>query len=327
MRTIFSAFGFLLLFGAGCATPIPSYQRVNQRAPEFKAAVADTAQRLQDSGISARAAEESATKQVTADFIAAEAKRRADLVAPLARALKSLAEATGCWACTIATTTANGKLSYATIEQFDPSQADDRRWTLVSANGRAPSEFDQTAFHGRHSVAAAPAAEIGVQRSDRRIGLLGQGPDEILAAALKGDLEVITADPTVTTFVFHLAGGDSGRATAGPTRFTYVVDRASGSLRREEMELTKGSGLMGGSKFTYDRFESIVELETIDLAQPPFVAKITSRSRIRVGILGSEELDLQTEKTYTGYRRVPCHDERFQVKMGPLEEIDTLLPH
>lgn len=55
------------------------------------------------------------------------------------------------------------------------------------------------------------------------------------------------------------------------------------------------------------------------------MTKITAKFSGRFLLIHSREVT--EEKVFTDYHRVPCHQDRFKVKVGPLQEINDLLPH
>jgi hypothetical protein len=323
MRAISASLGLLLLFAAGCATPVPSYQRVNQASPEFKTAVAATAKQLQDSGLAAKAAEKDATKQVTADFIEAEAKRRKELVAPLVLALKTMDKREGCWAYTETTTTHLGKDSTVEIASFDPSQPVEKQWTLVSTDGKAPDDKAQAKYRqARLKEKKDAEADATKPNSGKITARLSAEPGGIVEEALNDDFEVVTADPDNTTYVFDRAKKNSLAVSLGPIRIACVLDRASGRMRRLEVALSDASALVGTLKIDHVAFR--IDFTTIDPGQSPFVSKISASGHYRLLFVASG--DFAMEKTFSDYRRVPCYEDRFEVKMGPLEEMDNMLP-
>jgi outer membrane murein-binding lipoprotein Lpp len=331
------ALGLLLL--AGCVSmPVPAYQKVDQTAPAFQSAVAAETARLQASGLTARQAETAAAGSVTKQWVSAEAGRRKDLVAPLVRALEAMDTPTGCWAFTETTTTHKESGTKVEIARCDPSQPDDRLWTLVSTDGNPPDDEAQAAY--RKAKVAREKNANGKNADGSFVLDLGhaaaddsRSQDENVAGnsrygwvvrdALNDHFEVETTDAT-TTFVF-----DQGKvsvtllASMDPVRQTYVLDNATGRVRSQTIAMGAFSALAGTMKI--DHLDLTIEYAMVDPAPTPFVARVTAKFSGRFLLMHTGEVTV--EKVFTDYHRVPCFQDRFKVKIGPLQEIDDILPH
>ncbi|MEI6861658.1 MAG: hypothetical protein WCL04_05335 [Verrucomicrobiota bacterium] len=311
-----AALGLLLL--AGCTTPVPSYRQVDQDAPDFKAAVGTEAVRLLAAGQSARRAERTAVEQVTAQFIAAEAKRRTELVAPLVRALGAREQPQGCWAYTLTSIiTTDGKPTEE-IATFDPSRSEDGQWTLVSRDGRPPDEKTQAKFREKKQSEAKKRKETPNPLAD----IFPNDRQRMEKAALLDQMDVTTATGT-TTFAFKqgkisvplLASMDSAR-------IAYEVENDTGILRRQTLGLTGLSVLAGSLKI--DHLEFAIHYADMVPEQPPFAADIKASFRGR--LLFKSTGEVAVKMTFSDYHQVECHEDRPAVKMGPLEVIELLPP-
>ena len=315
--------GLGLLVGAGCATPLPSYQKVDQAAPAFKLAVSQETQRLQTAGQSAGQAERTATKNVTAQFIAAEAQRRQDLVAPLLVALRAMARPAGCWAYTVTTTTHTdkGTPTKVKVENYDPSLPAERAWTLVSTDGKAPDEKAQAEYRkGKSSRAKVHPDQqtVAAPSDDDRM------TKRILRDALNTDFQTEVAGPENTAFIFRQDKISlSTLVSARSARFTYLVENRTGALRREAISLQGVSAMAGFVKV--DPVEVTLDFAQIDPSLPPFIDQVSVNFKAHVLLLGSIAASVEME--YAGYHRVECHQEGMQVQLGPLEIINDTLPH
>ena len=102
------------------------------------------------------------------------------------------------------------------------------------------------------------------------------------------------------------------------TRYTIKTETPTLS-RSTQLLLTAFSG-MGGSVKVYD-WEGSTDYVLIAPDLPPFVSRTASRMSGR--FFGKETGLIEKETVYTEYRRVTCYDDRFQVRIGPPEIIDT----
>lgn len=268
---------------AGCVSaPRPAHQKVDQTAPDFQKAVAAETARLEAGGMPARQAEKAATGNVTRKRVAAEADRRRALVAPLVRALQAMDAPAGCWAFTETTTTHKDNATIVEIARCDPSQPDEKLWTLVSTDGKAPDDEDQTHFRKRN-LALEKNADAGKGGDGSFILDLGHEEkpaddaggkagvknsyDWVVQDALNDRFEVQADDPTTTTFVF-----DQGRVSAtllvsmDPVRQTYDLDNTTGTVRRETASMGALSALAGTMKA--DHLEIGIDFAVLDPTAP-----------------------------------------------------------
>lgn len=303
---------------AGCISQpsAGSYRRVDKNSAAYREAVArETAAQLAQ-GKSASAAEDAATRRVEKQFIATEKARRLDTVAPLTAALTALKQPRGCWAYTITTRTTRDGKTRTTVERFDPYQPDEKVWTLLTADGVAPDEAQQTAY--RHARQRAWKKQLAREEKRKR-----SPTEQIHRRALYTNLETETAaEPNVATYRFvreatHIAlVGDLPRQ-----KETYVIDTTASAVRRHETIYLSPAKMLVGS-MTIETFEQATDYGVIDPALPPFPVHASGRFRYRM--LSGQPHDEQIEKTYSDYRRVKCYDDRFQVIPGELRAMDVM---
>jgi hypothetical protein len=306
----------LVILFAGCASPaLPkaSYRKVDETSPEFKTAFAQETARLQAAGESARQAEKIAAKRAAKQVVQTEKEKRTAQVAPLVRSLQELDKPRGCWAYTSTTTTSKAGKITVEVARFDPFQPEDRIWTLLTRDGRAPDEHEQKEFR---------AEKLKRWKRTLTVEKKSRASEHIEVHALVADFSVGSRDEgRITEFSFAsgrfhvpLAGGMDWRSTL------YTINSDSGQLLSRRMAHGPAS-LFGTTKIDY--FESITEFSVVDPSIAPFPARSTARYRLHH--FGVDHGDIQIETTYSDYKRVKCYDDRFEVQIG-MPQMQDFLP-
>jgi hypothetical protein len=300
---------------AGCgSSPVASYRRVDPKTPEFQAAVARETAAETAKGKSASDAAEIATRRVTEQTIATEKQRRTDSVAPLTAALAALERPRGCWAYTATTSTTKDGKTVVDVERFDPFQPDERLWTLLTRDGRAPTTDEQASYRRdrmkrwkRQQSAAAKQKPVE-EKTTRR--------------ALYSNLTVDRPDTGgATVFAFDREPRSALAASIAGVRETYTIDEASSRIvRHAHRQLAPTSVLAGTVKI--DLFDYEIDYTVIDPALAPFPAK--KKAHYRLHAFGTDTGEVTVETSYADYRRVKCYEDRFEVNIGTTSVQDYL---
>jgi len=303
-----------LIFLTGCFSfPTPAALKVDPSTPAFKEAVAREAQHQQDDGKSAAEAEKIATQRVTRQFIQTERKQRAGQVAPLVQALTALERPRGCWAYTVTTTTIASDKAMVAVVRYDPSQPEERLWTLVSRNSEAPDEKQQADYR-RTALAAWKKQLKADPPKDSRI--------EYVKSEALDEMKVESSSSTgQTTFTFIRGHGHVAIAGDIPSaRETYTLDANENILRHTTTDLEPATWLGGSYKSDY--WDTSTDYVLLEPDLPPFVSRI--KSHFRSHFLGTDSGDVQRESVFSDYRHVKCYDDRFETRIGQPTVIDFI---
>jgi hypothetical protein len=271
--------------------------------------------RLRTAGESPSRARSTATRNVTEQFIATEASRRKEQVAPLVAALDLQEKPRGCWAYRVTTTkTVNGKASVK-VERYDPYEPEARLWTLVSEEGKVPDEKAQAEYRKKKL-----AEWKRKQEQNRRATPVARNGKEVQKDALEDIFERTSPAAGVQRFTFTTQRTTIFLvADVYPFRMTYDLDETTGNLLRETSVLQGTFSALAGS-FKVAHFESAADYAIMEPGLPPFVVKSTARFRGQFFLMDSGEVTVET--VYADYRRVQCYDERFEVIVGPIQVMD-----
>ncbi len=294
------------LLGGCISRPTPSYRRVDTETPEFKAAVARETAAEQAKGVSASAAAETAVQRVTTQAIAAEKERRTDLVAPLTAAMAALEAPRGCWAYTVATTTEKNGKTTADVERFDPSQPEERIWTLVTRNGLAPTAAEQSDYReGRLKKWKRQQAASAKRKS---------APEWVKQQALSANLKVDRpAGGGPVAVSFDREPVSNFMAAIPGSHETYLIDEAEGRVVHHDRTYPPGKAGLG-KVITIEAFESATDYVVVDPTVAPFPARI--KLHYHLHIFGKDLGDIRSDAVYSDYRRVKCYEDRFEVQIG-----------
>jgi hypothetical protein len=309
---IFPAVG--LIFLAGCISfPTPAALKVDPSTPAFKEAVAREAQHQQEEGKSAAEAEKIATQHVTRQFIQTERKQRTGQVAPLVQALTALESAGGCWAYTVTTTTIKSDKTMVVVVRYDPSQPEERLWTLVSRNSEAPDEKQQADYRRTALAAWKKQLKADPPRYSKT--------EQVKLKALD-DMKVESSSSTgQVTFTFIRGQGHVAIAGDIPSaRETYTLD-ANENILRHTMTDLEPSTFLGGS-FKSDYSDTSTDYVLLEPDLPPFVSR--TKLHFRFHSFGTDSGDVQVESVFSDYRHVKCDDDRFETRIGEPTVIDFI---
>lgn len=265
-------------------------------------------------GISSSKAAEIALHRVTNQAIAAEKERRIDLVAPLTEALAALDRPRGCWAYTATVTTHRDGKTTIDVERFDPSQPDERLWTLVTRDGKSPTDAEQAKYRRTRLSKWQSKQDAAKKRKS--------APERAARSALYANLKVErpTGDGPVS-FSFDREAKSGLLAGIPGSHETYLIDEAAGRVVHEEkMFLTPASALGGSVQLL--ALEVAIDYTVIDPSVAPFPAKTKAHSHMKY--LGHDSGDVFSETNYSDYRRVKCYQDRFEVRIGAPTLMDVL---
>jgi hypothetical protein len=315
-RLVFANLTLLIL--AGCISrPAPGYRRVDSDAPEFKAAVAREAAVEASRGKSASEAENIAIRRVTAETVDLEKQRRTDRVLPLIAALEALDRPRGCWAYTRTTTRQAPEKTTVEVERFDPFQPEERIWTLLSRDGRTPTEDEQASY--RHSRLRKWKSQQAKAADKKPI------PERITRDALRSDHIDVTQAEAGGPATFSLVQEGYHAALLGTfprTRQTYTIDEAAARVQRHTRTYLAPAVFLAGS-VAVETWDQTTDYVVIESALAPF--PVRSNVRLRLRGLGHDTGDLVIETVYSDYRRVKCYDDRFEVQIG-VPSVQDYLP-
>jgi len=302
----------LTLLVGGCVNPPPpSYLTIDRSSAAFQAALAREVQRLTNEGKTVKQAEEIALKLVTDQFTAQAERQRAKDVTPLVRALRATEKKRGCWTYVATTTTrVADKTTSVVVERFDASQSEDQLWTLVSRDGVAPDEKAQAAYR-KTRVRAWKKSVTNPEEPESA---------QAIEAAMNGEL-AIASDPATHRTTFTVGIGPAKIflvANMQGYQKIYTLDETGRLLTRTEKTLGTIGAFAGTTKI--DHFESVTDYGTIDPDLPPFVVR--TYQRVRGRLFGVDSGEQEEEVVYSAYRRVTCHDDRFQVLVGPAQMME-----
>jgi hypothetical protein len=322
MRLFASVLAGLGLALAGCMTNADGtryeapYRRVDQESPAFKAAVETATAAEQANGKSAKEAERTAVRRVAREFVAKEKLSREEEVAPLVAALVDLERPRGCWAYTLTTTQVEDGRTTVMIERFNPFEPEERLWTLVSDDGRPPTEKAQSDYRRKRLRKWKKQQEQSAKRppESKQAGV----------SALYSQIAVSAApDSGVLTFAFEREPMHI-RAMGFPldlprSRETYVLNPTGKDVLRHT---TINFGALTMTGIRIDAFEQATDYQIVETGLAPFPAKTFVRYHIH--FFGEDLGDASTESVYSDYVRVKCYDDRFSVQLGELNVIDFL---
>lgn len=312
----------VLLLAGGCVSrpAPPPYRRVDPTSPAYQSSVARETAAEQAKGRSAAEAAAVATRRVNRQTIAAEKQRRLHDVAPLTAALDALQRPRGCWAYTVTTTTVRSGQTSTLVERFNPFEPEERLWTLLSIDGREPTETGQADYRRMKLKQWKREQERARQRQGKR------SPAELSRqSALYAEFETEQPDPAgPITYRFERARVSVALlGDIPPSRETYVIDSATGAVRRHTRTQLEPAAVLGGSiKITTDH--RVTDYALIDPTLPPFPMKISAHFRYRA--FGKDSGGVHVERTYADYRKVKCYDDRFEVQLGELTPVEFLPP-
>lgn len=174
------------------------------------------------------------------------------------------------------TTSAEGK---TLVERYDAAQPEFSRWTLVSENGRAPTEAEARAYRekftrrSRGGTAPAIASQL-----------------ELPSA------ELVAEDATQAVYRFKLKLEDEDDKTANFLRASVTFDKATRSITCFELASVETFAPVLGVRIRELRTAIHYHLPTAD--RPALLDRVTTRTRGRAYF---KSLDADMLVTYTDY--------------------------
>lgn len=296
--------------GGSYTTP---YKRVDRTSSDYQAAVAAATDAALANGKSPRTASREANKSVTAQFIAREKNSRHERVAPLVAALDDLDRPRGCWAYTVTSTTTREGSVTVTVERFNPYEPEERLWTLLSRNGRVPTEEQQADYRRerlrkwkkqQERAAKGKSASVRARNNALRAEIDASAPDDAGHVTFTFEREAI-----------HIALlGDSPRSHE-----TYTIDPAFKRVLQHTMTHLAPASMLG---IHIDAFASTADYQVILPELPPFPAKTVLHYRLR--FFGKDTGNVTLEAVYSDYKKVKCYEDRFSVKLSEMTVLDVV---
>lgn len=297
---------------------MPGYRRVDADAPEFKAAVARETAIETSRGKSATEAGKIALQRVTAETVDFEKQRRTDSVVPLIAALEALDRPRGCWAYTRTTTRQAPNKTTVEVERFDPFQPEERIWTLLSRDGRSPTEDEQSGY--RRSRLRKWKNQQAKAADKKSV------PERITRDALRSEhIEVTHSEAGGPPATFSLVQEGYHAALLGTfprMRQTYTIDETAARVQRHTRTYLAPAVFLAGS-VAVETWDQVTDYVVIEPALAPFPSR--SNVRLRLRGLGHDTGDVVIETVFSDYRRVKCYDDRFEVQIG-VPSVQDYLP-
>jgi hypothetical protein len=223
---------------------------------------------------------------------------RADIPPLLRRAVDKIVASDQHWAYTRTTQPLDADRKPKggpTVEEFDPSQPDGSRWTLVEFKGHAPSPDDLAEWQKQKKLVAS-------ERKDRNLG-------ELL------DLEhatVMSQTELWANFDVPILPNASARFPADKLQVIMHVDKMHDALvafRVQQREKFRIAGVA-----SVDDLEVSGHMIFVDDKYAPVLASVRWDGNGR--ILGFYKLGFGNEQTYTHYHRVVPYSEKMGIKSG-----------
>lgn len=221
--------------------------------------------------------------------------------APLAAAIRNYGTDANRWAYTQEGINYDdkGKVKDVKILRFDPSKHYDEQWTLLSDDGKVPTERQQKKFRR--------------QRADReKKGRQALGELLDLKKAT-----VVEETDTSLTYEVPLSAENNTRLPPGKFQVFVRIDKASEALSLVDVKLRDSFrvALVAKIKSGGARIEF---LKVAPEYSPVMVAvAVEGQASVLLVPVGG-----RAKMTRTDYKRVTPYDERFNVKIGPLKALD-----
>lgn len=226
-----------------------------------------------------------------------------DLAPPaLATALRRLVADEGHWASTRTSRyyDRNGKLERTDIERFDPSQPDDRQWTLLFRDGRPPTAAEVKSWERTR------AREM--RRRGRPLGAIMDFNHAILAEDSRDHW----------VFSVPIKPGASRRLPAEKFYVLMQVHKERGDIDRVAIRTSEAFRVAGVA--TVDNVEADVKFGIIDPQYPAQPASFVAAGEARVAWLFRVGGRFETE--WSAFERVVPYSSRFNVTVGELKALD-----
>lgn len=240
----------------------------------------------------------------------------AEEVAFFKDAMKNSAQDTDHWAYTESTTikASKGRPFGNTVVQFDPSKPYAEQYTVVTVKGKPPSARDLTKYR-----------EKGEKRGEKLIRRFeaaekaGVKPAELASNDSKSGMDfdrllVVQDDTERITFEIRLKPGRKDMPVE-KLRFLVQVGKQARLAEKAILQIKQSIRMKLVAKIKAGG-EATMELGVVD---PNFGPVIISMS----GNLGLSLMFIPVDATFTStrgeWRRVKAFDERFSVKLAPLE--------
>ncbi len=311
---------------AGCVTVKDGSPPIDKESPAYQAALEQKTADLVARGLSAAEAEKRAARVTPRIVKEQQAQERLAEAKPLVDAADAFDKTiSGCWAFTVTFThtTLEGKTE-TKLAQYNPSFSDKKSWTLVSIDGRPPTEDEQSDFRKEQKKYADRAAK----RAQKRPSIKWKIIRDIRDGSLSKSVSAATGETT-----YLITQGESTAKMPGmvnaqiqPSTKIYVLDREGRLIRRSETSpgVSKISALAVMVRATIKDVSITKEFIYPVPELPPFVGRSEWEGEMSALVFGiPQSRKGRWETVYTDYRKVECYDDRFSVNIGPINVLES----
>jgi hypothetical protein len=225
----------------------------------------------------------------------------------LRRALEEMDRPRGCWAYTLTRVVQRtGKPAMTYVATFHPGKPEKEMWTLVSINGRGPTDGERSQFLR------------SVTRPSKHKSPWQSALERVTAANKRSEVEARTEGDAVWYTL-----------NAQRTDPAYIVTcrvggepRSLGAIRTVSNQAISIWSPVGRIHVAYS--DSHVEFAKEDPGLPPFVR--SRQLRLRMNFNGLDSGDISVDDSFSDYRKVTCYDDRFQVIVHEPSPLDFAQP-
>lgn len=286
----------------------PAVTPIDQQSPEFIEAQTRETQRLIASGVAAAEAEKKAARTVGYHFKQEVEAQRRTTAAPVLAALRELEKPRGCWACTITTHQTRDGVTEITVEQYNPFEPEERLWTLMSRDGKTPTDSEQKTYRRKRLNTWKKAAARTSSPAEKFENSLRTSEFTAGDTSVSDKLLFTSITPEVTM--------RGATAMHMPPSFTTYSLRPDGGIWKQQKS-TPGKLIIAMRvlpKVTLQDQTENFEYARLFPDYAPFLVHHVSEGDIT--LLGKKH-HIRRETRYTDHRRVKCYDDRFSVEIGP----------
>ncbi len=257
----------------------------------------------------------------SAGLRAGEAPRpaSADEAALLREAIKHNHQDTEHWAYTETTqiVASKGSPQGATVVRFDPSKPYAEQFTPLKVDGQPPTERQLRKYRERGEKRGEKLARDAAAASDRPAG----APPALNFNGSKANLDLdhsrVTEDgPERISFEIPLVGR---RQDIPMNKFELRMQVQKKSRQVETVTLRLREPFRVKLIAKLKAGEARLDFTVVDPAYPPVISSITGNLGLSILFI---PVDATFANTRTEWKRVKAYDERFSVKLGPMQFLD-----